>query len=91
MFSNDIHRLYEAVSQPVWMSHGLLGDFADFRGKALVRDRGNWTTTVYPTGALPYFEVPSAFHRALDDFLDGRTSNARADAPVASPHAAAPA
>lgn len=71
LFSNDIHRIYEAVSQPVWMSHGVRGDFKDFRGRHLVRDRGNWQTTIYPTGALPYLEVPSAFCQELDVFLAG--------------------
>ena len=40
LFSQDIHRIYEAVPQPVWMSQGVRGDFKDFRGKRLVRDRG---------------------------------------------------
>jgi hypothetical protein len=89
LFSKDVHRLYEAVSQPVWMSHGLLGDFKDFRGKQLVRDRGNWKTTVYPTGALPYFEVPSAFHRAFDRFLESKLGNPAAEPPAVARHAAA--
>jgi pimeloyl-ACP methyl ester carboxylesterase len=69
LFSRDIHRIYEALSQPVWMSHGVRGEFRDFRGKRLVRDRGNWSTTVYLTGALPHFEVPTAFLREFDAFL----------------------
>ena len=71
LFSQDIHRIYEAVSQPVWMSHGVRGDFKDFRGRCLVKDRGNWQTTVYQTGALPYYEVPTAFFQAFDAFLEG--------------------
>lgn len=69
LFSQDIHRIYEALPQPVWVSHGVRGDFRDFRGKRFVRDRGNWHTTVYLTGALPYFELPSAFFREFDTFL----------------------
>jgi len=75
LFSQDIHRIYEAVSQPVWMSHAVSGDFKDFRGKRLVRDRGNWHTSVYQTGALPYFEGPSAFFQEFDAFLAGKTSD----------------
>lgn len=71
LFSDDIHDIYEALPGAVWMSHGVRGDFTDFRGKSLVHDRGNWRTTVYRTGALPYFEVPEAFFRDLDAFLDG--------------------
>jgi pimeloyl-ACP methyl ester carboxylesterase len=72
LFSQDIHTVYEAVSQPVWMSHGVRGDFKDFGAKRLVRDRGNWQTTVYPTGALPYFEEPTAFLSAFNAFLAGQ-------------------
>ena len=71
LFSQDIHTVYEAVSQPVWMSHGVRGDFKDFRKKALVHDRGNWQTTAFETGALPYFEQSAEFCRELDAFLAG--------------------
>lgn len=73
LFSQDIHRVYEAVSQPVWMSHGVRGDFNDFRGKCLVADPGNWQTTVFQTGALPYYEVPAAFFQTFDAFLEGHS------------------
>ena len=72
LFSQDIHVIYEAVSQPVWMSHGVRGDFTDFAARRLVLDRATWRTTVYPTGALPYFELPSAFFQDFDAFLEGR-------------------
>lgn len=82
LFSRDIHAVYEALSQPVWMSHGVRGDFTDFRGKRLVQDRGNWRSTVFQTGALPYFEVPAEFFRAFDAFLDGTAAASPAgDAP----------
>ena len=69
MFSRDIHRVYEALPQPVWMSHGVRRDFKDFRGRRLVHDGGNWRTTEFATGAMPYFERPLQFFRALDAFL----------------------
>lgn len=69
LFSDDIHGVYEALSQPVWMSHGVRGDFKDFRGKRLVDDGGRWRMSAYRTGALPYFEVPSDFLRDFDAFL----------------------
>lgn len=69
LFSNDIHSIYEALSQPVWMSHGVRGDFTDYRATPLVTGHGNWQTTIYPTGALPYFEVPSRFLLEFDAFL----------------------
>jgi hypothetical protein len=72
LFSRDIHRIYQALSQPVWISHGLRGDFKDFRGTSMVCGRGNWRTTVFQTGALPYFEMPEVFFAEFDTFLGGR-------------------
>ncbi len=69
MFSTDIHTVYETLSHPVWMSHGVRGDFVDYRGKSLVEARPNWRFDVLPTGALPYFEIPQRFNAAYDAFL----------------------
>jgi pimeloyl-ACP methyl ester carboxylesterase len=89
LFSQDIHRIYEGLSQPVWMSHGVRGDFKDFRGRRLVQDRGNWRTTVYQTGALPYFEAPSAFFSEFDAFLASQTSARAPQVPQREPQEAA--
>jgi pimeloyl-ACP methyl ester carboxylesterase len=69
MFSADIHTVYEQLTQPVWMSHGVRGDFTDYRGIGFVKQRPNWRFTVYPTGALPHFEVPAQFFADYDAFL----------------------
>lgn len=69
LFSTDIHTIYERLTQPVWMSHGVRGDFVDYRVKALVEGRPNWRFDVFDTGALPHFELPQAFEAAYDDFL----------------------
>ncbi len=69
LFSADIHSVYEAVTQPVWMSHGVRGDFTDYRGATLVQGRPNWRFTVFDGGALPYFEQPAKFNAELDAFL----------------------
>jgi hypothetical protein len=71
LFSRDVHRLYRALTQPVWMSHGTRGDFTDYRGKQCVDGHANWSFDVFPTGALPYFEMPEAFFARLDAFLAG--------------------
>ena len=71
LFSADIHDVYDAVSQPVWVSHGVRGDFTDYRGLEQMRTHPNWRVTVYPTGALPYFERPADFDKELAHFLDG--------------------
>ena len=69
LFSADIHTVYEAITQPVWASHGVRGDFTDYRGLRIVSSRPNWQTQVFQTGALPYFEAPAAFNAAMDRFL----------------------
>jgi len=69
LFSADIHRVYEQLKLPVWMSHGTRGDFVDYRSKVLVEQRPNWRITVIPGGAMPYFEDTAAFCRRYDEFL----------------------
>jgi len=69
LFSADVTTLYESLALPVWMSHGVRGDFTDYRGKRFVERRPNWRFTVFPTGALPYFEQPDEFVAAYDAFL----------------------
>ncbi len=69
LFSADVNRLYDGLAQPVWMSHGVRGDFVDYRGAEAMKSRDNWSFTVFETGALPYFEVPGAFVAAYDAFL----------------------
>jgi pimeloyl-ACP methyl ester carboxylesterase len=69
LFSNDIRRVYEALTQPVWMSHGVRGDFVDYRQEAAFADRPNWKIQRFDTGALPYFEVPAEFVASYDAFL----------------------
>jgi hypothetical protein len=69
LFSADIHTLYEQLAQPVWATHGVRGDFTDYRGLSLVRDRPHWQIDVLPTGALPHFEVPQDFFRRCEAFL----------------------
>jgi pimeloyl-ACP methyl ester carboxylesterase len=69
LFSNDIHSVYEAITQPVWASHGVRGDFTDYRGMDIVGRRPNWKIDIFQTGALPYFEVPREFNAAMDAFL----------------------
>ena len=71
LFSADIHTVYGRLVQPVWMSHGVRGDFTDYRGCTFVKALPNWHITVYPTGALPHFEFPARFCANYDAFLAG--------------------
>jgi pimeloyl-ACP methyl ester carboxylesterase len=69
MFSADIHTVYDALRQPVWVAHGVRGDFTDYRGLSIVQGKPNCQISVYQTGAIPYFEMPQEFFPAMDRFL----------------------
>jgi pimeloyl-ACP methyl ester carboxylesterase len=69
LFSGDIFAIYESLTQPVWMSHGVRGDFTDYRAQHLLAGKPNWRITEFQTGALPYFEVPGPFLAQMDAFL----------------------
>jgi pimeloyl-ACP methyl ester carboxylesterase len=71
LFSEDIIRLYLSLTLPVWMAHGMRGDFVDYSNETLVQGRANWTIQVFPTGAMPHFEAKNEFVKAYDAFLAG--------------------
>lgn len=71
LFSADILSVYESLAQPVWLSHGVRGDFTDYGGRRWLEGRGNWRFSVYATGALPFFELPERFVADYDRFLEG--------------------
>jgi len=71
LFSQDAPWLYQHMKMPVWMSHGVRGDFVDYGNKTLVAGLPNWSITVYQTGAMPHFELPDAFARDYDAFFAG--------------------
>jgi pimeloyl-ACP methyl ester carboxylesterase len=79
LFSKDILSVYESLSLPVWMCHGVRGDFTDYRQKVTLAGLPNWQMKVFPTGALPHFECLSKFCAALDEHL------AASRAPAARP------
>ncbi len=72
MFSNDITRVYEQLTMPVWMVHGVRGDFTDYSYKSAFETRPNWTIEAFETGALPHFEQPEAINRSFDAFLTAK-------------------
>jgi pimeloyl-ACP methyl ester carboxylesterase len=74
LFSKDALRLYQALTMPVWMAHGVRGDFVDYEQKTTVKNRPNWAITVFETGAMPHFEKPQQFITAYDQFM-GRISS----------------
>lgn len=69
LFSRDIHTVYEQLRGPVWMCHGVRGDFTDYRQKSRMASAANWRVSVMPTGALPHLETPAQFFAEYDRFL----------------------
>jgi pimeloyl-ACP methyl ester carboxylesterase len=69
LFPTDATRLYEQLRLPVWMVHGVRGDFVDYRLVPRVADRPNWRVETLPTGAFPHFEQPDAVTAGYDAFL----------------------
>jgi pimeloyl-ACP methyl ester carboxylesterase len=61
LFSGDSGRLYRALKHPVWVAHGVRGDFADYRGLVNLKDHMNWHVDTFSSGALPHFEMPREF------------------------------
>jgi pimeloyl-ACP methyl ester carboxylesterase len=71
LFSKDIQSFYRSLELPVWMARGVRGDFQDYSKASQFASKANWTIQVFPTGALPHFEVLGEVTRFYDDFLAG--------------------
>lgn len=69
LFSADATRLYESLEVPVWVAHGVRGDFTDYSGAdRLVQEHG-YQRAIFDTGALPHFEVLDEVVASYDAFL----------------------
>lgn len=69
LFSADARALYASLQPPVWVAHGVRGDFTDYRGVPAMAEAKGWRVRAFETGALCHFEVPAAFIAAFDGFL----------------------
>lgn len=69
LFTVDAMNIYRTLAMPVWMVHGVRGDFVDYGRKGLVRNLPNWSFDVMQTGAMPHFEQPAQFVAAYENFL----------------------
>jgi hypothetical protein len=67
--SADITTIFDQLRLPVWVSHGVRGDFVDYRGKARFATYANWQFTIFESGALPYFEYPQDFAEKMLAFM----------------------
>jgi pimeloyl-ACP methyl ester carboxylesterase len=69
LFSRDIYCIYQSLAGPVWMAHGVRGDFTDYSRERAFMAKPNWKIQVFSTGALPYFELLDEFTQSYDAFL----------------------
>jgi pimeloyl-ACP methyl ester carboxylesterase len=69
LFSNDITDVYQSLRMPVYMVHGVRGDFVDYSGARAFQAKPNWTIEAFQTGAFPQFERLDEVTRAYDSFL----------------------
>ena len=69
LFTKGVAHLYGQLKQPVWMAHGVHGEFANFDGLAALGPPPNWRVERFETGALPYFETPAMFATRYETFL----------------------
>ena len=77
LFTRGIARVYARLPQPLWVAHGVRGDFTGYEGLAQIGPLANRTIDVFGTGALPYFETPSLFASRYDAFLQNALKLAR--------------
>ena len=70
LFSKDIQVVYRSLRLPVWMVHGVRGDFTDYSKSSRFDGRPNWSMQAFQTGALPHFEVLDQVTRSYDAFLE---------------------
>ncbi len=69
LFSKNIQSIYRSLELPVWMAHGVRGDFTDYSKAQSFASKSNWSIQEFSTGALPHFERLDEVTRAYDDFL----------------------
>jgi len=69
LFSADIHSVYDQLQLPVLVIHGTKGDFTDYRGLRIVKNKKNWSILVIEGGALLYFEKPKEFFGGVFTWL----------------------
>jgi pimeloyl-ACP methyl ester carboxylesterase len=68
LFAGDATRLYQSLTLPVWVGHGVRGDFVDYSRIGEVAGKPNWKVDVFETGAMPHFERLDEVVRAYDGF-----------------------
>jgi pimeloyl-ACP methyl ester carboxylesterase len=70
LFTQGIAERYALVAPPVWLAHGVRGEFADFGGLSRIGPPAHWRWDTFGTGAMPHLEAPRLFIARYDAFLE---------------------
>jgi pimeloyl-ACP methyl ester carboxylesterase len=76
LFTRGIAECYANIEVPVWLAHGVRGEFADFGGLLRIGPPANWTQEIFGTGAMPQLEAARLFASRYDAFLERVAVNA---------------
>ena len=78
LFTKGIAEQYAQIAQPVWLAHGVRGEFSDFGGLSQIGPPPNWSWDTFSTGAMPHLELPRLFTARYDAFQERVAVNAAA-------------
>jgi pimeloyl-ACP methyl ester carboxylesterase len=70
LFTEGIAEQYAQLTPPVWLAHGVRGEFADFGGLQRIGPPPNWSWDTFGTGAMPQLEAPQLFMARYDAFVN---------------------
>jgi hypothetical protein len=87
LFTHGIAERYALIEPPVWLAHGVRGEFADFGGLSRIGPPAHWSWDTFGTGAMPHLEAPRLFISRYDAFLERVTAGVSSADSVAA-HAA---
>jgi pimeloyl-ACP methyl ester carboxylesterase len=88
LFTQGIAERYALIAPPVWLAHGVRGEFADFGGLSRIGPPAHWSWDTFGTGAMPHLEAPRLFIARYDAFLERIAARANGVPQVAAAHAA---
>jgi pimeloyl-ACP methyl ester carboxylesterase len=84
LFTEGIAERYAQISRPVWLAHGVRGEFADFGGLSRIGPPRHWSWDTFGTGAMPQLEAPRLFMARYDAFLERAAVGALLSDPAAA-------
>lgn len=76
LFTKGIAERYAQLTLPVWLAHGVHGEFTDFGGLSRIGPPRNWATDSFGTGAMPQLEAARLFISRYEAFLNRVALNA---------------